>query len=180
MIRLKSYLSLNQYHEHTKFDSDSFPIVLDTEASCVMSIDINDIIKLDRYKDDVSGLGAIRVEGKGNIQWPILNDNNEQVELVIKGALYAPNLPIQYANPLLILSQQLVHKNTRYEGNTENVTMHLNDFNISKLYDTNTNLPIYYSAPDGKHHHSYLSQPTIENNNNKQFAYTATLSNLQR
>ena len=58
--------------------------------------------------------------------------------------------------------------------------MHLNDFNLTTLYDTNTNLPIYYSAPNFEQYHAYSCQPTFEKSNSTIFAYTATLSNPQR
>ena len=110
---------------------------------------------------------------------PILNDKNEQVYLIIKDALYAPNLPIILTNLLQILTQQKDHKNAKYTGNTESFTMHLNNFDLTTLYDTNMNLPIYYSAPSSKQYHAYLCNPTFENNSNTLFAYTAFLSNSQ-
>jgi hypothetical protein len=58
--------------------------------------------------------------------------------------------------------------------------MHLKDFNLTTLYDTNINLPIYYLAPNGQQYSAYLCQPTFENNNSTIFAYTSTLSNAQR
>ena len=70
MIRLKSYLSLNQYHGHTKFDSDSFPLVMETGASCAISMDIYDFIELDKHEDTISGLGALWVEGMGHFDGP--------------------------------------------------------------------------------------------------------------
>ena len=138
------------------------------------------VLELDKHEVTISGLGSQKDEGKGTLWWPILNDENEQGDLIIKDELYAPNLPISLANPPQIRTQQKDHKDAKYAGNTEYFTMHLNDFDLITLYDTNTNLPIYYSAPNGKQYHPYLCQLNIENNNSTLSAYTATLSNAQR
>ena len=106
MIKSKSYIGINEYHNLVKFDSDYLPIEMDTGASCVMPMKINDFIELDKYKETINNLGAIKVKGKGKIWWPILNDKSEQVELVIKDALYAARLPIRFYNQLQILTQQ--------------------------------------------------------------------------
>ena len=180
MIKLKAYIGIHKYHDHFKFDSDSFPIVMDTGASCAISMDIEDFIELDEHDTTINGLGALQVKGKGTLRWSMLNDENEQVDLIIKDALYAPKLPIRLANPRQILNKQHDHKRTKYTGNTESFTMHLNDYNLTTLYDTNTNLPIYYSAPNSKQYDAYLCHPTHGDNNSTVYAYTATLSNAQR
>ena len=64
MIKSKSYIGIHKHHNHVQFDSASFPIVMITGASCAMSKDINDFIELAEYKDTISGLEALTVEGK--------------------------------------------------------------------------------------------------------------------
>ena len=63
-------------------------------------MDINDYIALDKHEVTINGPGALQVEGKGTLRWFILNNENKQVDIIIKDALYAPNLPIRLANPL--------------------------------------------------------------------------------
>ena len=79
---------------------------MDTGASCAISMDIEDFIEIDKHDTTINGLGALKVEGKWTIRWSMLNDENEQVDLIIKDALYAPNLLIILANPRQILNQQ--------------------------------------------------------------------------
>ena len=40
MIKLKAYIGIHEHNDHVKFDSDFFPIAMDTGASCVFSINI--------------------------------------------------------------------------------------------------------------------------------------------
>ena len=76
MIKSKAYMGIYEHHDHVKFYSDSFPIVMDTGASCAISIKINDFIELDKHEDTIHGLRALRGEGKGTLRWTILNDEN--------------------------------------------------------------------------------------------------------
>jgi hypothetical protein len=92
---------------------------MDPGASYAISMDIEDFIEIDKHETTINGLGSLKVEGKGTVQWTILNDENKQVDLIIKDALYAPNLPIILANPLQILNQQNNRKRVKYTGNTE-------------------------------------------------------------
>ena len=73
-----------EHHDHIKFDSDSFPIVMDTVSSCAISMDRNDFIELDKHDVTISGLGALQVKGKWTLQWSILYDEDKQVNLFIK------------------------------------------------------------------------------------------------
>ena len=77
MIKLKAYVGIHEYHDHFKFDSDSFPIVMDTGASCAISMDIEDFIVIDKQETTINGLGALKVEGKGTVWWSIINHKNE-------------------------------------------------------------------------------------------------------
>ena len=56
MIKLKAYVGIHEYHDHFKFDSDYFPIVMDTGASCAISIEITDFIEIDKHKITINGL----------------------------------------------------------------------------------------------------------------------------
>ena len=62
---------------------------MDTAASCAISMNINDFIELYKHKVAISGLGSLKVEGKGTLQWPILNDENKQVNVIIRDALHS-------------------------------------------------------------------------------------------
>jgi hypothetical protein len=67
MIKLKAYVGIHEHHDHVKFDSDSFPIVMDTGASCAISMDIKDFIEIDKHETTINGLGSLKVEGKGKV-----------------------------------------------------------------------------------------------------------------
>ena len=75
----------DKYKDETfaTFDSDFTMILLDTGASCAISMDINDFIEIDSYKDKISGLGTISVKGKGTIKWKILNDYGQTTPIII-------------------------------------------------------------------------------------------------
>ena len=118
-IKSKAYIGIHEHHDHIKFDSDSFPIGMDTDTLCTISMDIKFFIEIDKHKTTINGLGALKVEGKGTVRWPILNDDNKQVDLIIRDALHAPNLPIILANTLQILNQQNNCKRVKYTRNTE-------------------------------------------------------------
>ena len=50
---------------------------MDTGASCSISMEIEDFIEIDKHETTINGLGALKAEGKGTVQWSILNDKNE-------------------------------------------------------------------------------------------------------
>ena len=50
MIKSKAYIGIHEHNNHIKFDSDLFPIVMVTDASCAMSMDINDFIESRRIQ----------------------------------------------------------------------------------------------------------------------------------
>ena len=45
LIKSKAYIGIHDQHDHVTFDSDSFPIVMDTGTSCAISMDIHDFIE---------------------------------------------------------------------------------------------------------------------------------------
>ena len=40
---------------------------MDTGAECAISMNINNYIELDKFKDTINGLGSPQVEGKGKL-----------------------------------------------------------------------------------------------------------------
>ncbi len=61
-----------------KFDTDSVEIIIDTGATAAFSHCINDFKTFTCLKSKVNGLGSLTIKGVGTVEYPIINDNNDE------------------------------------------------------------------------------------------------------
>ena len=70
---LSAFLSKHQNKE-VQFDTDSFPIIIDTGASSGFTFCKKDFLFLSKYQGSVKGLGRLAIQGKGTVTYKIKNE----------------------------------------------------------------------------------------------------------
>ena len=135
------------------YDSDSFPIGIDSCTSATLTGSRNDFLGPLQPVEDMSvrGVGGnIPIVAKGTIRWWIDDDNGNKVSLTIRDAYYAPRLKLR-----LLCPQQWAKQGKRnYLGDTTRETIiQDNSTTLKWLTGTKTvihnkinNLPIMQSA----------------------------------
>jgi hypothetical protein len=89
------------------FDSDSERICIDTGASaCISAVKENFIDMKHMNNVKINGIASgLQVEGIGLLKWHIRDDDNKEIELYIKDALYVPKAPMGLLCPKQIAQQ---------------------------------------------------------------------------
>ena len=114
---IKALLSEIETNEsYVSFDTDSETIIIDTGASSAMSMEYEDFIELNPYKDHINGLGNIPVEGKGTLKWNIQNEEGSSEPVIIRNAIFAPKLPIRLMIPQQFVRQQINDSKASFTG----------------------------------------------------------------
>ena len=142
---------------HVKFDSDSFEAVLDSGCSTTLTCDRSDFITYTDTTGEVEGLGTHNIVGTGSVKYKILDDNGNIKSLIIHDAIHVPTLKIR-----LISIQQVAQQSTDPLAGGHVLAQHLHlrwDNNIKTItYNSNSNLPILCTAPNGKIAAAYITQ----------------------
>ena len=96
----------------SNFDSDSYPICIDTGASCCISNDLSHFVHLDPIENvKVARIASgLAVKGMGIVKWTFMDDSGQVIDLPIKDCLYVPDVP------MCLLSPQQVAQQTKHEG----------------------------------------------------------------
>lgn len=153
--------------QHQGFDSDSFPIGIDSHATKCISNDTRHFIStIDPSKNgSCNGFGGTktRIHGEGTIKWKYLDDKGIPRTLIIKGALYVPEATLcllspQHADNSLRQStggKYSLKETTDSEGCV--LTLHSPTGNHIKtiLHHHRTNTPVFQSAPDNSTYNAY-------------------------
>lgn len=154
---INAFNSIAGCNDFLTFDSDSFPIIMDTGASCAMSMDKNDFIELTPHSCTISGLGNLDVQGRGTIKWNIITDDGDSSTLIWRNALYVPDLPIRLASPQQFLKQQYYKdKKSHYYGTKDSFKLSWNGMSLTIPYHPDSLMPIFYTRPGGDTY-AYLS-----------------------
>ena len=147
---INAFNSITECNDFLTFDSDSFPIIMDTGASCAMSMDKNDFIELTPHSSTISGLGDLDVQGRGTIKWNIITDDGDSATLIWRNALYVPDLPIRLASPQQFLKQQYYKdKKSHYYGTKDSLKLVWNRMSLTIPYHPDSLMPIFYTRPGG-------------------------------
>jgi hypothetical protein len=95
-----------------QFDSDTERICIDTGASACLSTRRDNFISLRHLEDiKINGIASgLKVAGIGVLKWSIRDDNNAEIDLYIKDALYVPDAPMG------LLCPQQIAQQTRLKG----------------------------------------------------------------
>jgi hypothetical protein len=90
-----------------QFDSDTERICIDTGASACLSTRRDNFISLrDLDNIKINGIASgLKVAGIGVLRWSIRDDNNTEIDLYIKDALYVPDAPMGLLCPQQIAQQ---------------------------------------------------------------------------
>ena len=83
----------------SSFDTDSKPILVDTGASISFSPCRDDFINYTKCESEVSGLGNMKIIGKGTLHWPIVTDDGKVITLTIHNCYHVPELPVRLFSP---------------------------------------------------------------------------------
>ena len=85
----------------TNFDTDSFPVCVDTGASYCSTISTNDFLPGTKVQCDVAvtGLGTHQVTSKGTVKWCFQDDVGQQHCFTIPDVLHLPHLPNRLLSP---------------------------------------------------------------------------------
>ena len=83
----------------SSFDTDSKPILVDTGASFSLSPCRDDFINYKKCESEVSGLGKVKIIGKGTLHWPIVTDERKTVTLTVHNCYHVPEIPVRLFSP---------------------------------------------------------------------------------
>jgi Reverse transcriptase (RNA-dependent DNA polymerase)/GAG-pre-integrase domain len=172
-LDLRTYLhKTDRYLNRTSFDTDAFPIGLDSCTAATLSGSRTDFIgALTPVKGvTLKGVGGtVPVVATGTIVWRFLDDHGHQRQLKIENAFYVPRLPLRLLSP----QQWAAQGPTAHDGSTVRKLEVQGYKTILKFatgcktvyHDQHTNLPLLYSKSGYKSFGAYLtssSLPTTE------------------
>ena len=145
---IREYNGTDGCNDFLTFDSDSFPIIMDTGAFYTMTMNKEDFIDLTPHNSTISGLGDFDVKGRGTVKWTILNDEDEPTSLIWRNVLYVSDLPISLVSP----QQFLKHTSTELIV----FRLHWSEMSLTIPYHPDSLMPIFYTRPGGETY-AYLS-----------------------
>ena len=77
------------------FDTDSYPILIDSGASCCMTHCTDDFVDTPLVtKRCIQGLGNVTAMMMGTVRYSFQNDEGQVSHFLVKDCLYVPTLPI--------------------------------------------------------------------------------------
>eukprot|EP00980_Cylindrotheca_fusiformis_P024064 scaffold11486_cov69-Cylindrotheca_fusiformis.AAC.1 len=81
------------------WDSDSFPIALDTYASRTLTPYLSDLIDAQPYQASIDGIGSGSITHVGRVRWTIADDSGNLVTLEDDEAYCCPDVPYRLLCP---------------------------------------------------------------------------------
>jgi hypothetical protein len=128
------------------FDSTIECICVDTGASASISTKRENFITLQPVSDlKINGIGTgLPIEGIGILKWPICDDQNNEIDLFIKDALYVPSAPMGLLCPQQI-AQQTGFPLDGFTSSTKCGVLTFNSFKRTIPYKSRKRLPIFHT-----------------------------------
>jgi hypothetical protein len=81
------------------WDSDSFPIVLDSATSKTITPYLSDLIDPKPYKTNLTGIGTGKITKVGKVKWSVEDMEGKQVILEDDEVYYSPDAPYRLLSP---------------------------------------------------------------------------------
>ncbi len=153
----QNFTALLSAVDHTRavhFDSNSYPIGIDTHATCCMA-NIPHLFKDLKLRDvgEVEGIkSGLDIKGMGTFKFKINDNNGMMHEIKIPNSLYVPELKRCLLSPQHWVQEVKDNyprpKGTRMSQEDEFYYVHWGQAKYQKLipYDPSTNVPILYTT----------------------------------
>jgi hypothetical protein len=124
------------------FDTDAERICIDTGASACLSTKKENFISLKPISNvKINGIASgLQVDGIGLLKWSIRDDNNKEIDLFIKDALY-----VLKASMGLLCPQQIAQQ-TQKPGDGTHEIFTFDGFRRTIQYDNRSRLPIFHTV----------------------------------
>jgi len=155
---------------HTKLDTGSFTIGVDSHASACISYNKSHFKDLRHWKGaQLKGLGSTPIQGIGTLSWTIADDKGQPRELHIANSLYVPNIckcllsPQHFAKECASTSTDKTYAKT----GAHHTTLRYGDsgqLTRTVQHNVKSNVPEVRSAPSCTRYHAFAS--TIQSQSN--------------
>ena len=157
---------LSNLPRKVSFDSDSYTIGIDSQASCSMFNRESAFIEINKIRGvKVKGIGGQSVEAKGigTVKFKIEDDAGKVHVIKIKNTLYVPAVPISLICPQHWAQQASDHYPTR-NGTwcallPDSCVIHWDQLQFKRTvpYDAPTNTPRFRTAPGATQYRSFVA-----------------------
>jgi hypothetical protein len=129
-----------------EFDHTIERICVDTGASVSLSMKKSNFVHLLPIQNlEISGIASgLKVEGIGILKWSIRDDDNNEIHLFIKDALYVPSAPMGLLCPQQIAQKTKV-KNDGFQAISDYGIFQFQGYQKTVHYEPRTRLPIFYT-----------------------------------
>jgi len=151
---------------HTKFDTDSFTIGVDSHASACISHNKSHFKDLRHWKGaQLKAIGSTPIQGIGTLTWTIADDNGQPKELNIANSLYVPDISKCLLSPQHFAKQcdNTSTDKTYAKTGAHHTTLKYGDsgqLTRTVQHNVKSNVPELMSAPSCMRYHAFAS--TIE------------------
>ncbi len=144
------------------FGADTESICIDTGASACISKIRSSFINLHPVSNiKIKGIGTgLPIGGIGTLRWSLRDDNNNDIDLFIKDALYVPDAPMGLLCPQQI-AQQTGHPGDGFNALATHGILSFEGFTKSIMYDSKSRLPIMNTI-DGISAYTAMPTPTTD------------------
>ena len=150
-----------KYSSAIRFDSDSYPVLIDNCCTACITICLSDFCDTPRsMKSSISGIGGpIGITLQGTLKWTILDDMGCPHTFRIPNAYYAPNAPHRLFSPQHWSQTAFKNKTLTGWATTYHnwVVLHWNNDTCHRKIplDNQTNVAKLFTAPGTKHFQGY-------------------------
>jgi hypothetical protein len=148
------------------FDTDTESICIDTGASACLSPKKNNFVSLKEINNlKINGIASgLQVGGIGTLKWSIRDDNNNEIDLYIKDALYVPSAPMGLLCPQQI-AQQTQNPGDGFLASGTHGVLTFAGYKRTIKYDSRSRLPILHTIEGASAYIASLPNTTAETAN---------------
>lgn len=125
------------------------PLIIDTGASISISPYRSDFISPIRpvQKVQIKGIASgLTVQGIGDLQYKIYNDNGEEQLILLRNSLYVPQCTVRLICPRQI-GAETKHPLDGFNALSERPILTINGKKTTISYDSTSQLPLLYTTP---------------------------------
>jgi hypothetical protein len=143
MLALLYLLSTPKHDSVYNFGTDTERICIDTGTSACISTHRDNFVTFSPINNlKVNGIGSgLPVEGSGLLKWPIQDDNNNEVDLYVKDALYVPKALMGLLYPQQI-AQQTGKSSDGFHAFGDRGILTFDGYQRTVQYDPRSRLPL--------------------------------------